>query len=456
MSSFKKIIIALLYLAFSFTSTQAMEPIGASVSDSSSLKRKTPEAKSKEQEGKRISLAVQTPSFLAPIELNSEASVSQGKTQAAGTSQPEATVSSPDPLRPSIQSLPSNSSSTPPLTVPKTTPKNYLQQLNGILALEPNPLPLITQPISAEVEDKEGSRKWVPSFKDPEVHQWHTKMAALVSNVQRMTIGTSLSGKNFVIARLCFPLENGKRKEKPLPFIFISGWPNKKDAESGVELSKLLESGKLGGEFKDYEVRFLTKGFKNGKQTYNKVRYKHKDILNVVYEKETKNQDPIPSLKRLSIHKKVMGSEDSVTDGFFQYHYFHSEQALRLVVKEEIEKFKKSRTGPITKWFLKPQEEKTDFIVDICSYYDVCWCCADTLASTCHTLELGFPVYVRATGLNLYSDSPFSKIEPVALRHQRKNFPSYQQGKEGFERQQGDDISTYRPYIAHSMKEDWK
>lgn len=94
--------------------------------------------------------------------------------------------------------------------------------------------------------------------------------------------------------------------------------------------------------------------------------------------------------------------------------------------------------------------------LDICSYYDVCWCCGDTLASTCHTLEFGFPVYVRASGLHPYSDSPFSLIKPVALRHQREKFPSYQQEKEGFERQQGNDVSTYRPYIAHSMKEDWK
>lgn len=486
----------MLYLAFFFTSSQALEAmdeLSSSTSESNSLKRKSSkeniELKKKKQalpaktspsvisktpnvvEDSQLEEIVSSPNSSQPSVQsslsvtsktpNGVTSVSQRKPPVIEGSQTEGIVFSPDSLLSSVKSSTSKSSSALPLKLPETPKKNFLKQLNDILTSPPNPLPSITQPISAETEDIDGSRKWVPSFKDQGVHLWHTEMNTLISNVynnkQNLPANT-----NFAISRLVFSSKDGTKKEYPLHYVFVSGWPANANTIPAEKLSQLLGNEKFGKEFKDYQLRFLTKGFKSGKQTYNAENYNHKDTLKEVYKKEKNIQNPIPSLSRLNIHKKVMDSDDSVTVGLFQYHYFHSEQALRLVVNEEINKFKESIKKPkIEKidTFLKTQEEKSDIdhaFLDICSYYDVCWCCSDTLSRTCHTLEFGFPVYVRASGVKPYYDSPFSEIKPVALRYQRKDFPSYKQAKEGFEMQQGNDILTYKPYIAHSTKEDWK
>ena len=82
--------------------------------------------------------------------------------------------------------------------------------------------------------------------------------------------------------------------------------------------------------------------------------------------KEESFQDPPPLLgaTRLKFHKKLTKTKEKIKTKL----YFHTEQALRSCIRDAIKVYT-SKVGGSSHYA----------VVDICSFYDMCWCCGDVL-----------------------------------------------------------------------------
>jgi hypothetical protein len=169
-----------------------------------------------------------------------------------------------------------------------------------------------------------------------------------------------------------------------------------------------------------------------------------------ILEEELQNPSRMISDRRLQSHINLVRSEDPNILGKL---YLHSEQSIWHCVKDEIrtfrEKQKKKSNSNIKNLLAKDQKDPIDHVVlDICTFYDVCWCCGDTITSCSHTLNLGAKVLVRATGCEAYNDQPLDKtVGP--LRDHRSEFQGYIAGA-AYEL-----VPTFRPYIAHATVGDF-
>jgi len=355
----------------------------------------------------------------------------------------------------------------PGLLQKSTRPQTFFDQFKDILAAGPNPIQAMTE-ITAQQEDQKGSRKWVKSFNNPDAkdaHDWHTKMSKTIVSLREenqkekyLPVET-----NFAAARLVFILQDGETKVVDIPYFFISGWPANANRESAKRFAKDLNDKKLGASLKDYDMyglRFITKSYQGKEEKeLRKPNYDpYKDEIKEIMEKELKEKESIPAKERLDTHIKLMSANDS---GILGKLYFHSEQSIWMTAKEEIEKVKtrlnNKKKGDITSFL--SSSPKVDplarVFLDICSFYDMCWCCGDTLASCCHTKTLGAQVYVRASGCSAYYDRPFEHKPPYALRDHRKEFNGYEEGC-GFEMPSNTNGNLYKPYINHSMASDFQ
>lgn len=344
-------------------------------------------------------------------------------------------------------------------------------QFREILASPPCPLPEMNQ-ITASQEDQGGSRKWVKFFCDPtdiKTHEWHQKMPKIIMAVrQQNDKGRYFPVEtNFAGARLVFVLQDEEPQFKEIPYFFASGWPANANRPFAHNFSKALADEKLGEElkpYKSYGLRFITKSYQAGEETelrsasYDPFR----DEIQGIMDKELEAESSIPGKERLQIHSKLMKGSGAEILGKL---YFHSEQAIWMTVKDEITKFretlKKRSTGDIRSYLSKTLEQAPvdpirHVFLDICSFYDVCWCCGDTLARCSHTLSLGVPVYVRASGCSAYYDRPFEVKPPYALRDHRQEFPGYEEGRSFSIPGPGQNNDLFQPYVAHSVASDFQ
>jgi hypothetical protein len=178
---------------------------------------------------------------------------------------------------------------------------------------------------------------------------------------------------------------------------------------------------------------------------YNPFRKELSDLM----QKELLDPTRLISEARLKTHINMFSGEDN---NILAKLYFHSEQSIWPCVKEEIDKFranqKKKSIADIRNHLTKDQTDPiVSVFLDVCTFYDVCWCCGDTLTSCSHTLDLGAKVFVRASGCEAYYDQPLSK-EAGPLRQQREQFSGFRDGK-AYEL-----LPTFKPYIAHAAEED--
>jgi hypothetical protein len=322
--------------------------------------------------------------------------------------------------------------------------------------------------ITAQQEDQKGSRKWVKSFNNPDAKEaqgWHTKMKKTIESLREenqkekyLPVET-----NFAAARLVFVLQGENTETVDIPYFFVSGWPANANRNSAKRFAIDLTNKKLGEPLKDFDkygLRFITKSYQGiDEKELRKPTYDpYKDEIKGIMEKELQSEDSIPAKERLETHIKLVSSHDS---GILAKLYFHSEQSIWMAVKEEIEKFKaklnNKKKGDIKAYLSNPS--KADSIVhvflDICSFYDMCWCCGDTLASCCHTKILGAQVYVRASGCNAYYEIRNRNKPSYALRDHREEFNGYKEGR-GFEIPSKANGNIYKPYINHSMASDFQ
>lgn len=339
-------------------------------------------------------------------------------------------------------------------------------QFREILASPPCPLPEMSQ-ITASQEDQGGSRKWVKFFSDPadkEPHEWHQKMPKVIMAVrQQNDRGRYFPGEtNFAAARLVFVLQDEESQFKEIPYFFASGWPANAKRSFAQDFSKALEDEKLGEELKPYKgygLRFITKSYQGGeeKELRSASFNPFKDEIKGIMDKELEEESSIPGKERLQIHSKLMSGSGTEILGKL---YFHSEQAIWMAVKDEIAKFKetlkKRSVGDIRSYIKAPVDPIRHVFIDICSFYDVCWCCGDTLASCSHTLTLGAPVYVRASGCSAYYDRPFEVRPPYALRNHRQEFSGYEEGRSFSIPEPGQSNDLFQPYVAHSVASDFQ
>lgn len=333
------------------------------------------------------------------------------------------------------------------LSVPKT-PKTDFDIFCEIIKKGPYSDIKVPQLITAEIEDKEGSRKWVKFFpeKDPSIHKWHRKAATVIEMIKAKS-GTKeyLPGpSNFAMARLVFMDGDKVVKEQELNCFFISGWPANDKNDSIKRFSKALANGKLGGNsdlYQNYQLRFITRTYENDKVTdLRPTRDYHpfKEALQDIIKKELEDlSDPLIGQDRLKSH--LNASKDST---LLPRLYFHSEQAIWPFVKDKISEFKKKQ----------PTINISHIFLDLCSYYDMCWCCGDTLVSCCHTNDFGEKLLIRATGCKQFFETPFAN-KGYALRDHREEFKGFKQGK-AYEFGDNENTMVYKPFIAHARVED--
>jgi hypothetical protein len=343
-------------------------------------------------------------------------------------------------------------------------------QFKEILASPPCPLPEMSQ-ITAPQEDQGGSRKWVKFFSDPtdkETHEWHQKMPDIMMALRQQ----NGSGEylpvvtNFATIRLVFVLQDEAPQFREVPYFFVSGWPANANRDSAKKFAKALTKGKLGERLKNYRnygLRFITKSYKGSAETSlrNSSYDPFRDEIKGIMDKELETESSIPGKERLQIHSKSMEGGGTEILGKL---YFHSEQAIWMTVKDEITKFrethKKRSIGDIRSHLMTQGQAQVDPIrhvfLDICSFYDMCWCCGDTLASCSHTLTLGAPVCIRASGCKAYYDRPFEVTPPYALRDHRQEFSGYEEGRSYSIPLPGQSNDFYQPYVAHSIASDFQ
>lgn len=312
---------------------------------------------------------------------------------------------------------------------------NKLDQLKKKIALKPveNVLPKV---VSDEMSG--GSRRWIQSFqklysntdaKDLKIHDWHRQKSKKVIKVKeeskkpiRLTISSNppvASTTNVAKAHLTLVV-NGNHVSCKIKTFFLSSWPSN-DVYKNKEILEFS---------KKYMLSFLTTRYENGKKIPLKDRsynWFKEDLKNLF----TEHKDNYISQNRLTTHLQKSDSSD------LAFLYFHSEQALRFAVKKKIEEFRKTHL------------QKIDYaILDVCSYFDMCWCCGDSLFLSFYNAHLSDPqknpmVFIRASGCYRYDK----------LRDQRHHFPCYESsqahplpGQDGFQ---------YEPYIAHAIVEDF-
>lgn len=322
--------------------------------------------------------------------------------------------------------------------------------------------------IKAEDEDREGSRKWVKSFEMqkeiPKSHSWYRKTSRAVERLRSINNEKKYLPVqvNFAAARLTFMVDGQEPEEVEVPFFFISGWPASDLRDGGTieTFSKLLSEERLGEALKPYKhygLKFITMSYVGGeRQQMSDRRYgSHKVRIQEVMDKELEMPLPIVGTTRIKSHLNIVVHDDA--NDILSQLYFHSEQAIWMYVKEEIGKFTR-----VLMEKARGNESSTPIIkhalLDICSFYDMCWCCGDTLAGCCHTLTLDIPVYVRSLGCKSYVDRPFLNPEDpyYSLRKDRHLFAGYERG-EAFKLPSSvvsDPAHIYQPYVAHAANED--
>jgi len=253
---------------------------------------------------------------------------------------------------------------------------------------------------------------------------------------------------NIATVRLTFLTKDGRSTVESIPYFFISGWPANDKKAPLPEFSKKLAEGKLGECLKNYQeygIRFLTLSYK--KETETQLRSRQfepfRKELKEVFEKEFQSEKVIGE-DRLKAHINILDSDSA---SLFRSLYFHSEQGIWHAIKEEITKFKPKSSRDVRSFFQAPTPSPSleKVIVDICTLYDMCWCCGDTFASCCHTNTLEVSIVIRTSGIFSYSDQPF-KSKP--LREERQKFVSYSTGV-AYEL-----VPTYKPLIAHTATDD--
>jgi hypothetical protein len=313
-------------------------------------------------------------------------------------------------------------------------PETNYDKFARLMKMGPHPIPSF-QGITWEDEIREGSRRWVHHFDKGTADDWHRKMVQTVKAfVIKMKSDQLLAAeKNIAVAQITFCDKSGKApKTIPLKYFFCSGW----QAKEAQNLRKLLAEGKLGKpleDYKEYDLRFI-------KSTYKKDGIKGGFKSEAAFKEELKGiateellkpaEERLVGERRLQAHLNLFADEE---DKLLTFLYTHSEQSIWDVVRTEIIRVKKTRLFPIKDEYV---------IIDICSRYDMCWCCGDIFASCCHIEKLGLKGFVRVSGIDGWRhESPFDEMNPKP-RSERKHFPNYDKGFVP-------EPNTYKPYITH-------
>lgn len=357
------------------------------------------------------------------------------------------------------QSLePSHTKSSANTVVTSQKPEDkFLTLFRDIMKNGPYPIEPIIGNI-AQNEDQDGSRKWVNFFDqdqnegEKKSHPWHVSSSKIIKEIRTINHNKQYlpADTNFSLARLTFVLTNGDQKEENIPFFFVSGWPANQNKNSVQNFSKELSERKLGEilkDYKDYGLRFITMSYKGTEEENLRTRryQPYQQELSHIIEKECSDKNPLISQARLQSHINVLSSTNSL---ILAKLYFHSEQSLWLYVKEKIEKFKatlkKQSIGDIRSHFEQQLQDRIQYVIlDTCSFYDMCWCCGDSLVSCAHTLNFGEKVIIRASGCMAYYDTILS-TGSGALRNYQKEFSGFAEGK-AYEFE-----PAYKPYVAHT------
>lgn len=351
-----------------------------------------------------------------------------------------------------------------PLNRTKVKPQNYFDKFEKIAS---KPVP-VTLPKPMLEEELEGSRRWVKFlqieengnfYKESDVHQWHRDMALALNALNTINQTKELLPRttNMAVARLTVVLRKGNPEIIPLPYFFVSGWPANKNKNSAQEFSKKLAEGTLDDnlkEFKGYGLRFIAETYCNGKQedtAYRKDGFLKEEIHSIL-KKEADHPDQIIRENRIQEHLDFLGENKEK----FSHFYFHSEQSIWPVAKETINNYinnGKAKNNTPNDCILEngKMANIAHAFLDICSFYDMCRICGDVGASYAQTNQFGINVYMRVSGCKGYIDMPYQGNKyGYSLREKRHEFTSYKDSK-------AFDVSLpYKPYIAHSMKEDWR
>lgn len=334
---------------------------------------------------------------------------------------------------------------------PHTLPKgdSFLKTFESILKQAPAPIEMPV--ISVENEQAQGSRRFVKPFPSipatPDSAKWHKASIPFVrSFVQAATIGhTPVLPKevNVALSRVSFfDSSHNLIESEEIPYFFVSGWPANDPREKLKEFSGsfAIKVKNLGPEKSQYGIHFVTAKYEKGKEIVTRDRAYSpffKDI-NLLMNKEKQKEDKVLQDTRIDAHTKLTSPlVVCQTNDIRGKLYFHSEQGMRSVIKDKIQKKKQA-----------PSSQSIAYaIVDICSRYDMCWCCGDVLCSSAHTDDLGLKVFFHVVGEFGYTDRPFNEKGGKALREKRTEFSGYESGK-AYEH------GPYKPYIAHATLQD--
>ena len=300
--------------------------------------------------------------------------------------------------------------------------------------------------------DEGGSRKWVSFFKvedssietGQQIHDWHQKSAKAVREIYELNIRKNFTARhsNFALARLTYiPLNKTQEVEAPfeLPLFFVSGWPADKNntIKNLAQGIKNKEYGTILEPYCDYGLRFITRSYRGENIDGILPRYINEYHNNNLFVQEIKDVlvQEINHDQRLIAPNRLKTSikelNDRNTNRLLDELFFHSEQALKRYVKEQIRLKKKS-------YALKY------VILDICSLKDMCWRCGDTLVSCFHNEDLGAKIISRTSGCMEHEDFK----NKAGLRNKRDRFSGFLEGK-------AYEVSpAYKPYVAHARIED--
>lgn len=375
----------------------------------------------------------------------------------------------------------------------------FHQDTSSAIRKHPRSSPFGKICLTAKAEQKEGGRRWVqylalndqipnpmrnylpesePSHLPGPVHQWHRKMSEVIACFQH-TYTIEVGGRkdknfsrstNIAIARLEIHTKSSGIKYLDLPYFFISGWPAGKNRDAIKDLSKKLKEGKLTELFIDrehpseyytmkdinlastlspYTLQFFSKSYKNGREQTSLQRPNYdqgSQSIQRTLESAKNLPNKIIHEDRIQSHNNFL-QDTNRREKHFPKFYFHSEQSIWQRVYAHLEGW----------CILKEQDKDTisHVIVDICSYFDMCWVCADIgiCSLQAQHKQQGWDIYVRCSGNHSYQDIHYhdpNSREPKSLREQRREFEKYEDSH-AFDV----DPENYKPYIAHSMKEDW-
>ena len=344
-------------------------------------------------------------------------------------------------------------------------PTTYFEEFQQILSCTPAVEPPLVK-LDVEAEMNGGSRRWVKKFRilEPEarcdVETWHKNMTQALKEIQATHAGfySHLSrSANFLLARLRVVTAGGATEEIPLKFFFVSGWPSNKAKKAGKldeltkKIQKMLEKKCPDEDFSGFKLRTLT--MNGDKQVASRGWNSLKEELRTIFDEDVDHDKAILGENRREAHRRLIEHSKQ-----FPSYYFHSEQALRRVIHKKIARYKRGRIN---------LDHVRCFVLDVCSYYDMCWFCSDSLTrcgTVGHQHHEDKELVVRCSSSNRYSDQPFIKISGAALQRpyklgsHRTEFPGYEQGEAWS--LTGDDNGTgtkgYRPYTAQSTIDDFE